>query len=420
MKYLTDWRPWLLDTGAWILCWAATTAAVVIGALFGLHLVASANHPVGLLDALARIDGQNYRHIAETGYQYEPGEPSYVAFFPAFPLAARWLSMLSGLATVSSELIVANTCCFIAFGVMRAYLRLRGTGKVGTSRGAPAARGADLPARSGESPDYALLSMALVPTTFFFRVAYTESMFTCLAIITLYAIARRWPATIVASVVGLATAVRPVGICLLLPLAAYAWRRREPKFRAACRVAGTILLGCWGLGAYMLFLGERFGQPLAFAITQKYHRMRPIGTFGDEVFSLLAWEPIRDVYDRASPGYWQALHYVPSRLFSLEFANPIYLLGTAALIIFGAWKRWLTRDELLVAVPLLVIPYLTRAYEMRMLSQARFAVVVFPAYIVIGELLARSSRLIAVSLLALSALMMGTYAALFAAGYPFL
>jgi hypothetical protein len=170
----------------------------------------------------------------------------------------------------------------------------------------------------------------------------------------------------------------------------------------------------------MLFQYCKFGQPFAFALTQKYHRMRPLGTTSDWILSLLSWEPIRDTYNPASPGYWQALHYSPSRLFSLEFANPIYLVGFAALIVLGAWKRWLTTYEVLLAVPLLAISYFTRAYEMRMLSQARFAAVVFPAYIVLGQLLARMFPAVAASLLALSGLLLGIYAALFAAGYPFL
>jgi hypothetical protein len=136
--------------------------------------------------------------------------------------------------------------------------------------------------------------------------------------------------------------------------------------------------------------------------------------------SLLTWEPIRDTYDQFSPGYWRALYDMKSTLFSMEFANPIYLIGTASLVVVGALKRWLTSYEVLLSIPLLVIPYATRAYEMRMLSQGRFAAAVFPVYIVLGHLLARMPTAVAVSLLAFSGLMMGIYAALFAAGYPFL
>src|SRR5205807_1571849 len=70
---------------------------------------------------------------------------------------------------------------------------------------------------------YTLLAMGLLPTTFFWRMAYTESMFLCVAIVAMVAMGRRWPLPIVAVLVGLATAVRPVGLALLLPMAWHVW-----------------------------------------------------------------------------------------------------------------------------------------------------------------------------------------------------
>jgi hypothetical protein len=414
MSELRSWYRTLRDAGGWATCWALTTVLAFAGAMMGVTLVIGASDPVPFVDSLARIDGRSYKLIATEGYQYTPRFPSSVAFFPAFPLCARLLSESTGIGIVGAELVVSNCCCFGAFGIMSAYLRERFVRD--SSDNAPLLG----PENGARVRDYALLSMAVLPTTFFFRMAYTESMFLFLAILVLYGICRRWPAILVASVVGLATAVRPVGVCLLGPLYAYLWRRATSRTQAVRRAALYTPIGCWGLLAYMAFLGFRFGQPFAFALTQRFHRMRPEGALADQVLALASWEPIRDVYDRSSLGYWQALHFVPSRLFSLEFANPIYLIGTAALVALGAWRRWLTRDELILAVPLLLIPYLTRAYEMRMLSQARFAAVVFPAYIVMAQLLARLPRIVAVSVLALFGFMMGTYAALFAAGYPFL
>ena len=66
---------------------------------------------------------------------------------------------------------------------------------------------------------------------------------------------------------------------------------------------------------------------------------------------------------------------------------------------------------------LLLIPYLTRAYEMNMASSARFAAVVFPVYVVIGEGLARLPPIVSTALLAISAFFLGAFSALFAGGY---
>ena len=389
-------------------------AVAFVGAWFGDCFVET-NKPWSFIDSLARVDGQNYKEVIESGYSYQDKHPSSVAFFPAFPIAAGSLARVFGLNTVAAQLLVANLCCIAAFILLPAYLARR-TVVLSSSSGRSLRK-------DGEGRDafhsYTILAMGLLPTTFFFRMAYTESMFVFLAVAAMYAIVRDWPILAVALLVGFATAVRPVGVALLLPLALYTWRTSASKWQFAVRLGYAIPLGCWGLLAYMVYQYWRFGEPFAFALTQEYHRMRPPGSISDKALSLMSW-PIRDTYDQFSPGYWRTLFDMQSPLFSLEFANPIYLVGTATLVGFGAWKRWLTSYEILLSVPLLVIPYVTRAYEMRMLSQGRFAAVVFPAYIVMGHLLARAPFVIAMSLLALSGLMMGIYAALFAAGYPFL
>src|SRR5207253_3893895 len=104
--------------------------------------------------------------------------------------------------------------------------------------------------------------------------------------------------------------------------------------------------------------------------------------------------------------------------FNLQFANSIYFLGSAGLIGIGCWKRWLTAEEVLVSVPLLLVPYVTRSFEMCMASQGRFAAAVVPIYPVVGQILARLPVALAVTLLAGAAALMTAYAALFGAGYP--
>ncbi|MGH7128632.1 MAG: hypothetical protein ACREIV_08675, partial [Planctomycetaceae bacterium] len=80
-------------------------------------------------------------------------------------------------------------------------------------------------------------------------------------------------------------------------------------------------------------------------------------------------------------------------------------------------KRWLNGRELLLSALLLLIPYATMTYDNLMLSQPRFAAVVFPAYVVIGHLLCRSPRWAACLFLGVCGVLMGLYTVLFAAGY---
>ena len=101
--------------------------------------------------------------------------------------------------------------------------------------------------------------------------------------------------------------------------------------------------------------------------------------------------------------------------FSWTAVNPVYFVLTAILNLIGAGMRWLSTYETTLAMALLIIPYFTRAYEMAMASQARFAAAVFPAYLVLGNILARLPEPLPWALLAVSAFYLGAFSALFAA-----
>ena len=93
-----------------------------------------------------------------------------------------------------------------------------------------------------------------------------------------------------------------------------------------------------------------------------------------------------------------------------------YLGAAAMLLAIGGWKRWLNRYELWLGAGLLLIPYVTRGHEMCLASAGRFACVAFPCYLVMGQLLGRMGHTAAL-VLVIAAVLLGTYAALFAAGY---
>ena len=248
-------------------------------------------------------------------------------------------------------------------------------------------------------------------------MAYGESLFLCLALGCLLAIERDWGPTVVALLVGAATAVRPTGVALLPPLVWYVWKSSDNgrQFWRRLLVAGP--LACWGLAAYMVFQGFAFGEPFAFLLTQKFWRFRPAAPPSEKFWSLLSWQPVWGAYLRWSPDYWREPEGIANQLFSLAAANPVYFVGTVGLIAWGGLEKWLTTPELLFSAGLLAIPYVARGYETCMASQGRFAAVVFPAYIVLGHMLARLPRAIAAALLVCSAFLMAAYAAVFAAGY---
>jgi hypothetical protein len=375
-----------------------TTAIVVLGVCLGRGYLATPSRE-GFIRSFLRWDSGWYEHIMTQGYSYTPGKQSPVAFFPGYPCGAWCLHRLTDLPPDWSLVVLANLCLAATFVLLAAYVRRR----------------------YGDAPDQmvllTLLALGLLPTTFWFRMAYSESPFVMLTVLSLYLMERRAPLPLIAATMGLATGIRPTGIALLAPLAWHLWQRM-PGVRAAVWGAVLLPLSCWGLLAYMLYQGLAFDAPLAFAQAQDSWRLRPGVPWEDKIFDLLTLEPLWSVYDPASPCY--AGKSPQAAIFNLYFANPIYFVLTAGLVGLGAWKGWLSMAEVMLSAALLLIPYLTHAHEACMQSQGRYAAVVFPVYLVLACLLRRVPESVCAGLAAVSGVLLGLYAALFTASYPFM
>jgi hypothetical protein len=102
---------------------------------------------------------------------------------------------------------------------------------------------------------------------------------------------------------------------------------------------------------------------------------------------------------------------------SLQFANPIYFLVAAAVIVLGWRVNRLTTYEVWVAGLLLLMPYVLRGYDNAMGSFGRFASVVVPMYPVMGWLLMRLGGAVTAAILSICAFLLGLYAALFSMNY---
>lgn len=403
---------WLIALTYWYL----TGLLAALGLSFGFYLVKPAHGPAAenrdFLDAFTWMDGKWYKQIATDGYRYNPKARSNIAFFPVYPVLARGLIALTGMRAEVALLIVSNASLLAALAMLAFYVR---------------ARYPDAPA---ELADFTVLAAALFPTSCFFRLAYSESTFLLLAVLAMFAMLRRWPLWAIALVVGLATAARPVGIALLAPFTIQVWRRVGTAHHSSsrphriARVARTAIfltiylpLACWGLAAFTAFQWRAFDDPFAVFKAHEQWRVRPLLAWPGKLAPLVTLEPLRAVYDRASPGFWasQDLHGIP--WFSLQFANPILFAAAALLIAFGGWRRWLSPEEWSLAALMLAIPYATRAYEMGMGSTGRFAAVVFPVYLVLGRLLLRLPHGLRACLLTLSALFMALLSCLYSAAY---
>jgi hypothetical protein len=364
--------------------------------------------PAGFVSALLGLDGRWYRDILENGYSSVPGGwPSNAAFFPVYPLTGRLVAQITGL---DSELVLvglSNAFLLCALAVMSTYVARR------SDNTSPAFGG------------YVLFLVALFPTTLFFRAAYSEATFLLLSALFLHGLQRGWPLSPLALVVALATATRPVGIALVPVFGLAAWHRldgRAPKLGIAAHVGvigALVTVASSGLLAFIVFQWWNLGDPLSFVSghTSWVFRTETHASITRKLVSVASLEPIWAVYAPWKPEYWRNYEPHGNPLLSLHFANPIYFVGTIALVILGWQKKWLNEYELLLSAGLLAIPYVTKSYDNAMASFGRFSAVVLPAYIVMGHLLHRMGPAWAALVLALMAVMLFIYSAMFAAGY---
>jgi hypothetical protein len=58
--------------------------------------------------------------------------------------------------------------------------------------------------------------------------------------------------------------------------------------------------------------------------------------------------------------------------------SAIICLATIGLLVFGAWRKWLRPEVILLAVGLLAIPYFSTGYTHCMSEQGQFAAVASP------------------------------------------
>ncbi len=411
-----------------------TSVIAFCGVCFG-HYLLKTDRPCSLWDSLARMDAVHYASIVADGYSFDPFRKSEVAFFPVYPIASWLVGAVGRVNPRMATLLTANAFLVGSFVVLARYMRAR---EFPTEHSIPSGSYFTAKARrfqmrnslNGGDPlnvsnggdcltNQTLMAFGLLPFTFFFRMAYSESTFLFFCILAFYAMERQWPLSAIALLVGLTTACRPVGVALITPFLMCVRRRSDVRWKAVVRGAAMLPIAGWGILAYMLFQYWAFADPFAFAQTQQHWALRPSGTTLDKCITLLSLEPIWSTYDPTDVCcFWQK--WRPAcPVFNCQFMNPIYFLGTTLLIGVGVWRRWLSSNEILLSLALLVIPYITRAYENSMCSHGRYAAAVFPVYLVVGQLLTRLPAPYATGILVLSGFFMGSYAALFSAGFPF-
>jgi hypothetical protein len=307
------------------------------------------------LSLWAKWDSQWYVQIARDGYWYQPLAQSNVAFFPLYPLTVRLLAPLTGGNLVLAGFLLSNfyLLCALVFLYQLAALELHDKAAAGRT----------------------VFYLAFFPTAFFLSAVYTESLFLCLSIATIYFARRqRW---VLAAVAGLlAAATRNLGVVLWL-LVLWEWLRhhgwrlarihRKETWRSLWRGIRAdwvdLLIICaipLGLLLYLAFLQVYFGRPTAFVEVQAAWGRQNIGPVAVVTRELAA---LRD--------------------FTINKSNLSRLLNLSAfLAVLGMvpfiWRR-LGEGYALYVLVLLLVPAASALQSM-----IRYVLPMFPVFIVLG------------------------------------
>ena len=233
-------RLFVLGTGAVGVLTMAKHSAAAAAAL------RSALGPVGsvLAGSVDRFDSFFYLDISVQGY----GRPSVgrLAFFPLYPALIHLLSSV----TVHPELagfLISSAALLVALVLLHRLTELE--------LGRPAA-------------DATVRLVAYAPLAFFFTAIYTEALFLVLTVGSVYA-ARTGRWRLACGLGALATLTRPPGILIGLALCAVRWQERGGPDRT---LAWALALPA-ALGGYLAWLAASgYGWLAAFHAQSGWHR----------------------------------------------------------------------------------------------------------------------------------------------------
>ena len=287
----------------------------------------------------ARADGNWYISIAQLGYDprpYSAERQANWAFFPAYPLLLRFVSRLTGDPPLTGILLSTLFLLPALFLLHRTAL----------------AFGLDAAAA-----DRTVFYVAAFPVSYFFSLPQTESLFLLLTVGSFYAAKReRWW---IAGVLGaFASATRVTGVLLLPALAVLYWetyRTLRPRLNFL-----PLLLIPTGLLSFMFFLYRTTGNALAFRdITVETWGRRP------QFFLRTLFSYFSHMLVIADPWNFRLLNFLAA---SAALACGLVLLKR---------RQWSLACYTLAAT-------LVALSNALLQSQARYAMVVFPAFMVAG------------------------------------
>lgn len=357
--------------------WAVSRAfffavgALAEGRLLHGDVIGAHPEPLGPLSYWAHWDGRHYAHIAHEGYDDRPS----TAFFPLYPLAIR-TGVEAGLGTALAGVLVSVAASLAALYFVYELGR----------------------AWHGERAAFAATAaLAFFPTAFFLNSVYTEALFLATSAGAIWALYVRRDLLVAGFFAYFAALTRNIGLLLVLPFA-FEWLRARRTFGWLGLVG--VAAPCVGFLTYVYFLWRAAGEPLLFSVAVKQYWGR------------VTRDPVttaRHGFDHAGDGVdflW------PPNVFEVSSVNPPFLLSNtinAACLVFALVLLALAAVRVpfgvfLYAVPATLAPLAFELPGLPLISYPRYVLAVFPLFLALGTVLARSRVALAVWLAANAAL----------------
>ena len=313
-----------------------------------------------------------YVGIAERGYEqisFNADVQRNWAFFPLFPLLLRLASYVTG-EFVITGMALSHICFLLALFFLHRVSLLFGL--------------------SANDADRTLMYLAFFPTSYFFSIPLPEALFLMLSVASFYfAKSERW--WIAGFFGALASATRTTGVLLLPALAVLYWEMYRPlRLKDLRKDSLALLLVPAGLLSFMIYLQVITGNALAFKGAMAAWG-RKAGFFFSPLFDYLA-------HPFVIAAHWDF------RLLNFSAVAIALVCGIALLKQCQFALATYTLLAVLVALSSALLQ-----------SQARYAMVVFPAFVTLAMAgrNARIDQLIRTVFLVLFALMSALFAAHF-------
>lgn len=295
--------------GMILACCAIGSLALLLSGIHGTGATTRAFAQLPFLDMWIRWDAGWYQGIATDGYYFSTAQQSSVAYFPLYPMSIRAL-VWAGVNPFVAGIALTVLCGLAAACLFSQWARALAGPEVG---------------------DRATRLLLLWPFAFFlYGAVYSDAMYLALAIGAFLCLERRLVGA--ATLLGaFATATRPIAPALAIGLVI---RNLELRRRSGEAVRARDLLpalSLLGMAAYMIFLAERFGDPLAFLKAQRAWSQEPgLGSlFKIEFFSRVF--AMRSYADLILP-----LFHAGLAIAFLGLVIPIYRLLGAGYAVYAA------------------------------------------------------------------------------------